>query len=56
MLEEKNADGWLTMLTDRVDASTIQASPKLRGFANYAVGFNNIDIAACTQHAIGVNL
>ena len=50
----KNADGWLTMLTDSIDADMIQACPKLRGIANYAVGFNNIDISACTEHNIGV--
>ncbi len=51
----KNADGWLTMLTDRIDAATILACPKLRGIANYAVGFNNIDISACTRQHIGVS-
>ncbi len=50
-----NADGWLTMLTDVIDASVIQACPKLRGIANYAVGFNNIDLAACTKNNIGVS-
>jgi glyoxylate reductase len=50
-----DADGWLTMLTDVIDASVIEACPKLRGIANYAVGFNNIDVAACTKHNIGVS-
>ncbi|MGC9258814.1 MAG: 2-hydroxyacid dehydrogenase [Phycisphaerae bacterium] len=50
----KNADGWLTMLSDSINATLIQACPTLRGIANYAVGFNNIDISICTQHNIGV--
>lgn len=51
----QHADGWLTMLTDHIDSAMIEACPKLRGIANYAVGFNNIDIAACTRHTIGVS-
>ena len=51
----RDADGWLTMLTDRIDLELIQACPKLRGIANYAVGFNNIDISYCTSHKIGVS-
>ena len=37
----KNCDGWLTMLNDTIEGSMIRQCPKLRGIANYAVGFNN---------------
>ncbi len=39
-------EGLLCMLTDRVDAALIQAAPKLRAIANYAVGYDNIDLRA----------
>ena len=50
----KDCDGWLTMLTDIIDGALIRQCPKLRGIANYAVGYNNIDISTCTQIKIGV--
>lgn len=51
----KNCDGWLTMLTDAIDGNIIRQCPKLRGIANYAVGYNNIDISTCTQVHVGVS-
>ena len=51
----KDCDGWLTMLTDIIDGALIRQCPKLRGIANYAVGYNNIDISTCTQVKIGVS-
>ena len=41
-------DGVLTLLTDRVDDEFLDAAgPGLRVVSNYAVGFDNIDVAAC---------
>ena len=51
----KNCDGWLTMLTDAIDGNIIRQCPKLRGIANYAVGYNNIDISTGTQAHVGVS-
>ncbi len=51
----KNCDGWLTMLTDAIDGNIIRQCPNLRGIANYAVGYNNIDISTCTQVHVGVS-
>ncbi len=48
------ADGLLTLLTDRVDASLIEHSPKLKAIANYAVGYDNIDLAAAKARGIQV--
>jgi glyoxylate reductase len=48
------ADGLLTLLTDRVDAALIDASPRLRAISNYAVGFDNIDVDAASGMGISV--
>ena len=48
-------DGVLTLLTDRVDDELLDAAgPNLRVVSNYAVGFDNIDVAACTRRGIPV--
>jgi glyoxylate reductase len=48
------ADGMIAMLSDAIDASMIAAAPTLRIIANYAVGYNNIDVAAATRRGIVV--
>jgi glyoxylate reductase len=48
------ADVLLTLLTERVDAALLEQNPRLRGIANYAVGFNNVDVAAATRLGIPV--
>jgi glyoxylate reductase len=48
-------DGLLPLLTDRIDGEVMdQAGPRLKIIANYAVGFNNIDIPAATARKIAV--
>lgn len=48
-------DGVLTMLTDRVDDAFLDAAgPGLRVVSNMAVGFDNIDVPACTRRGIPV--
>ncbi len=44
----------VTLLSDSIDAEVMDAGPKLKVIANYAVGFNNIDIAAATERGIAV--
>jgi gluconate 2-dehydrogenase len=39
-------------LTDRIDAMLLDACPQLKAVANIAVGYNNIDLAACTARGI----
>lgn len=46
------ADGLITLLTDRVDEELLAAAPDLKVVANYAVGFDNIDVAACRRHGV----
>jgi glyoxylate reductase len=48
-------DGILTLLTDRVDDGLLDAAgPKLKVVSNYAVGFDNIDVAACARRGVAV--
>ena len=48
-------DGVLTLLTDRVDDELLDAAgPSLRVVSNYAVGFDNVDVPACTRRGIPV--
>lgn len=48
-------DGALTLLTDKVDDEFLDAAgPQLRVVSNYAVGFDNIDVAACARRGIPV--
>jgi glyoxylate reductase len=50
----RQADGVLSMVTDRFDAATIRALPQLRAISNLAVGVDNIDLAAATRAGIAV--
>ncbi len=49
----KDKDGLLTILTERVDDELLDAAgPRLKIVANHAVGFDNIDVPACTRRGI----
>ena len=54
LAEVSEADGLLSLLTERVDQALLDAAPRLRAVSNMAVGFDNIDIAACTARRIPV--
>lgn len=45
-------DGLLPLLTDRIDDELLDRAPRLKIVANYAVGFDNIDLEACTRHGV----
>ena len=47
-------EGLLSLLTDKVDAELMDRSPKLKVISNYAVGYDNIDVAAATKRGIVV--
>lgn len=49
-----DAEGILTMLTERIDAELLARAPKLRVVSNMAVGVDNIDVAACRARGIAV--
>lgn len=46
------ADGLLCLLTDRIDAPLFAAAPSVKAVANMAVGCDNIDVAAATEHGV----
>jgi glyoxylate reductase len=48
------AEGLLSLLSERVDAELLDAAPKLGVVSNYAVGFDNIDLVACAAREIVV--
>ena len=56
LLLEKVADveGLLSLLTERIDAEVMDAAEGLKVISNYAVGYNNIDVAAATERGIYV--
>ena len=48
-------EGVVTLLTDRVDDEFLDAAgPQLKVVSNYAVGFDNVDVPACTRRGIPV--
>jgi glyoxylate reductase len=47
-------EGLLALLTDPVDADLLAAAPSLRAISNYAVGVDNVDLAAATERGIPV--
>jgi len=51
----KGADALLSLLTDRIDDEVFKAAgPKLKIVANYAVGFDNVDLDAAKKHNVTV--
>lgn len=48
-------DGVLGLLTDKIDKEFFDAATNLKGYANYAVGFDNIDVAEATRRGIPVS-
>src|SRR3989344_4309758 len=53
-LQKKSYDGVLSLLTDQIDSEVFDAAPTVKIFANYAVGFNNIDVAEAKQRGITI--
>lgn len=51
----KGAESILSLLTERVDAELLDAAgPQLKIVSNVAVGYNNIDVPACTERGVKV--
>jgi glyoxylate reductase len=51
-----DVEGLLSLLTDRIDADLLAAAPQLRAIANYAIGFDNVDVEAVTARSIPVGV
>lgn len=45
-------DALLCLLTDKIDRDIIEAGENLKIISNYAVGYNNIDVASATERGI----
>jgi glyoxylate reductase len=50
----RDADGLLTLLTDRVDRELLDACPAVRAVSNYAVGTDNVDLELASERGIPV--
>jgi glyoxylate reductase len=48
----KDKEGLVCLLTERVGDDTLRAAPKLRIVANVAVGYDNVDVLACTRRGV----
>jgi len=53
-LRAAGKDGIVCCLTDAIDEKLLSAAPTLKAVANIAVGYNNIDVAACTARGVMV--
>ncbi len=53
-IKKKNYDVLVTLLTDKIDRKVFDASPSTKLFANYAIGFDNIDLVEATKRGITV--
>ncbi len=47
-------EGLICLLTEKINEELLVAAPKLRIVANVAVGFDNVDLAACTRRSVVV--
>jgi len=48
----KGRDGILCLLADKIDAEVFEAAKGTKGFANYAIGYDNIDVREATKRGI----
>jgi glyoxylate reductase len=50
----RDADGILSHPASRFDRELLDRAPRLRVISNIAVGYDNVDVAACTERGIAV--
>jgi glyoxylate reductase len=48
----RDKQGLVCLLTERVDEALLRAAPQVRIVANVAVGFDNIDVPACSKRGV----
>lgn len=53
-LRENKFDAVLSLLTDQIDEEIFEASPSSKIFANYAVGFNNINLDMAKKFGVTI--
>lgn len=44
--------GVMSTGSERIDANLLDACPKLKAVCNVGVGYNNVDVAACTARGV----
>lgn len=52
VLSAKKYDAVVSLLTDQIDAEVFNVAPSVKIFANYAVGFNNVDLKAAEERGV----
>ncbi|NLY49602.1 MAG: D-glycerate dehydrogenase [Firmicutes bacterium] len=50
--EVQDCDALIPLLTDRIDGELLDRAPGLKVVANYAVGYDNIDVASATARGV----
>lgn len=53
-LRRKPYDAVLSLLTDQIDREVFEAAPTVKIFANYAIGFNNINVTEAKKRNVYV--
>jgi glyoxylate reductase len=53
-LAQTDPEALISTVSDRIDAAALDAAPRLRAIANYAVGYDNIDVAAAAERGIAI--
>ncbi len=53
-LAERPYDGVVSLLTDEIDETILEAAPQLKIIANYAVGFNNLSVDALKSRGVTI--
>lgn len=51
-LKTKKYDAVVTLLTDKIDSKIFDANPDIKLYANYAIGFDNLDITEAKKRGI----
>ena len=54
MQRVRDAEGIISLLTDKINSSVIDASPRLKVISNMAVGVDNVDVVAATARKLPV--
>src|SRR5689334_1957849 len=50
----RDVEGLLCLLTDHIDVELLDRAPRLKVVSQMAVGYDNIDVAACKSRGIAV--
>ena len=53
-LKKGSYDGVVSLLTDKIDAAVYDSAPSVKIYANYATGFDNLDLPLATSRGVAV--